>query len=83
MLLNVINGWGTVFIFLLKITSWVGLDVSGLKVIFHLKAHSLIFAKLLVGSEELTVTSWTTGKRDISSAKSLQFDDKPSGKLFI
>ena len=72
-------GEGTVFNFLLKITSWAGLDWSGLKLIFHSKAHSLIFAKLLLSSEELIVTTWTTEKRNVSSANSLQFDDKPSG----
>ena len=51
LLLNVIDGWGTVFNFLLKITSWAGLDGSGLKLIFHLKAHSLIFAKSLLSSD--------------------------------
>ena len=60
---------------LLKITSWAGLDRSGLKLIFHLKAHSLIFAKSLLSSEELIMTSWTTEKSDILSANSLQFDD--------
>ena len=60
---------------LLKITSWAGLDRSGLKPIFHLKAHSLIFAKSLLGSEELIVTSWTTEKSDMLSANSLQSDD--------
>ena len=43
MLLNAIDGWGTVFNILLKITSWAGLD--GSELIFHLKAHSLTFAK--------------------------------------
>ena len=50
-LLNVIDRWGTVFNFLLKINSWAGLDGSGLKLIFHLKAHSLIFAKSLLSSD--------------------------------
>ena len=83
LLLSVIDGWGTVFNFLLKITSWTGLDGSGLKLIFHLKAYSLIFAKSLLSSEELIVTSWTTEKRDVSSAHSLQFDDKPTSKSLI
>ena len=83
LLLNVIDGWGTVFNFLLKITTWPGLDGSGLKLIFHLKAHSLIFAESLLSSEELIVTSWTIEKRDVSSASSLRFDHKLSGKLLI
>ena len=42
---------------ILKITFLVCLDGSGLKFIFHLKACSLIFAKSLLSSEELIVTS--------------------------
>ena len=81
LLLNVIDGWGTVFNFILKITSWAGLDESGLKLILHLKAHSLIFAKSLLSWEELLVTSWTTEKRDVSFANSLKFDDKRASKI--
>ena len=79
MLLNVIDGWGTVFNFLLKLTFWAGLDGSELKVIFHLKAHSLIFAMSLLRSEEHTLTSWTTEKGNVPPAKSLEFDSNPSG----
>ena len=50
-----------------------------IKTHFPLKAHSLVFAKSIFNSEVLIVTSWTTQKRDVSSANSLQFDDKPSG----
>ena len=69
LLLNVFDRWGTVFNFLLTITYWAGLVGSGLKLIFHLKAHSLIFAKSLLSSKKFRVTSWTTKKRDVSSAK--------------
>ena len=81
-LLSLADGWGTVFNFLLQITSWASLVGSEIKLTFQLKAHSLIFAKLLLSSEELIVTSWTTKKRDVTSAKNLQFDDKPLDKSF-
>ena len=53
-LLNVIDGWETVFNFLLKISYWAGLDGSVLKLIFQLKAHWVIFAKSLLSSKELS-----------------------------
>ena len=62
LLFNVIDGWRTVFNFLLTITSWAGLVGPGLKLIFYLVTHSLIFAKSLLSSKELIVTPWTTRK---------------------
>ena len=40
--------------------SW--LSWPGLKLIFHLKSHSLIFAKSLLSSNELTISKLTTEK---------------------
>ena len=50
------------------VLSW--LSWPGLKLIFHLKSHSLIFAKSLLSSNELTISKLTTEKNDVSSAKS-------------
>ena len=83
LLLTAIDGQGTAFNFLWKIASWAGLDGSGLKLMFQLKSHSVIFAKSLLNSEEIIVTSWTADKKDMLSENSLQFDDKPSGKSLI
>ena len=66
----------------LVLTSSIDYFLSWLRWV-RIKVHSLIFPQSLLSSEELIVMSRTTEKVDVPSAKSLQFDDKPSGKSFI
>ena len=71
------GGCVTFFNFLLNMTSWACLLRSGLKVIFHWKAQSLIFFRLLFNSIADAFISCTTENREVSLANSLAFDDKP------
>ena len=91
------GGWRKFFDFLVKITSWACLFRSGLKLIFHWKAQSfIVYYKLTIGCKlhnnyimplfkslaELWM-SWSKENGEVSSAKSLTFEDKPSSKLFM
>ena len=69
------QGWSSFLVFLLNITSCACLVKSGLKIIFHWKAQLLITFRSLHQIAALDWMSLTTGKRDVSSAKSLQFED--------
>ena len=51
---------------------------SGLKLIFHWNAYSYVFAKSLFVSKGLIFTSRTAEEMEVSSVKSLQFNEKPS-----
>ena len=73
----------TNFSFLEKITSWACLLGSGLKLIFHWKAHCFILERSLLSSKVVITETWITEKREISSAKSLVLEDKPSDKSLI
>ena len=73
----------TNFSFLEKITSWACLLGSGLKLIFHWKAHCFILERSLLSSKVVITESWITEKREVSSAKSLVLEDKPSAKSLI
>ena len=76
---NVKGWWQTFFSFLEKITSWACLLGSGLKLIFHWKAHCFILERSLLSSKVVITESWITEKKEVSSAKSLVLEDKPSG----
>ena len=82
LLLKSKGGCVTFFNFLLNI-SWACLQQSGLKVIFHWKAQSLIFLRSLFDSIADVFISCTTENRDVLSANSLALDDKPSGRSLI
>ena len=73
----------TNFSFLEKITSWACLLESGLKLIFHWEAHYFILERSLLSSKVVITESWITEKREVSSAKSLVLEDKPSAKSLI
>ena len=77
------SGWQTFFSFLEKITSCVCLLGSGLKLNFHWKAHRFILERSLLSSKVVITESWITKKREVSSAKSLVLEDKPSAKSLI
>ena len=77
------DGCGSFFILLLKITSWSCLLGSGLKLIYHWKAHLLIFFRPSFDSLAEAFTSWTTENNDVSSAKSFTLEDKSSAKSLI
>ena len=70
-------------IFLLKITSWACLLGSGLKFSFYRKAQSLLILKSLLKSVVVELISWTTEKREVSSANNFGFEVKSSGKSLI
>ena len=83
LLLKSKGGCGAFFNFLLNMISWACLLRSGLKVIFHWKAQSLIFFRSLFNSIVDVLMSCTTENREVSSANSLALDNKPSGKSLI
>ena len=83
LLLKSKGGCVTFFNFLLNMISWACLLRSGLKVIFHWKAQSLIFFRSLFNSIADVFISCTTENREVSSANSLALDDKQSGKSLI
>ena len=60
--------------------SWDCLLASRLKIVFHWKAHSLIFFKSSLSSPADTLISWITENNDVSSATNLKLDDKLSDK---
>ena len=64
-------------------TSWACLLGSGLKLIFHWKAQSLIFFKSLFSSFTEVVVSCFTEHRDVSSANSFALEDKSPDKSFM
>ena len=51
--------------------------------IFQWNAHLFIFAKSLFSSGAEVLLSWITENKDVSSAKSLTFEDNPSDKSLI
>ena len=76
------GGWQNFFSFLEK---KYFLLRSGLKLIFHCKAHCFILARSLLSSEVVITDSWITEKKEswVSSAKNLELEDKPSAKFLI
>ena len=83
MLLNERLGRINFLVFPLNITSCACLVKSGLKIIFHSKAQSLITVKSLRMAAVPNWMSLTTEKRDVSSAKSLQVEDTPFDKSLM
>ena len=83
LLLECNKGWQNFLVFLLKIISWTFLLWSGLKLIFHWKAHLLIWYKSLFNSFAEVSTSCITENKDVSSASNFEFDDKPSARSLI
>ena len=83
LLLNIKSGWLGFLILGEKITSWACLEGSGLKPIFHWYGQLLIFNKSLFKTFADEVISQTTEKREVSSAKSLGFDDNLVDKSLI
>ena len=70
-------------IFLLNIISWDCLFGSGLKIIFHWKAHLSVWCKSLLNSFAEVSTSWITENKYILSANNFAFDDRPSARSLI
>ena len=69
--------------FLLNITSCACLLGSGLKLIFHWKAQSLINFKSLLISLAQVLTSWAMENKEVSSANNLHSFLRPFGKSLI
>ena len=69
-LLNTKEGWGSSFLFVLrlKMISWICLVGSGLKFIFPWKAQLCIISTFLIRSFAEVWLSWITENKDISSA---------------
>ena len=65
------EGWQIFLVFLLRTISWACLLGSGLKFIFHWKAHLLIWYKSLFNSFAEVSTSCTTENKDVSSGNNL------------
>ena len=78
---RVISLWGDVL--QLKMNSWACFVGSGLKLIFHCRAHSFILERSLFNRLAESVILWTTENSDVSSAKSLTFEFKPLGKSLM
>ena len=66
------------FNFLLNIISWAYLQRFGLKVIFQSKTNHWFFFRSLFNSIADVFILCTAENREVSSANSLAFDDKPS-----
>ena len=82
-LLNKRIRWSNVLIFILNITSCACLLISGLKIIFHWKAQLVIVFRSWHNVVELVRMLFTTEERDVSSAKSLQFEESSLGRSFM
>ena len=76
-------GWRNFLIFLQNITSCACLLKSGLKIVFHWKAQLDIAFRSWLKVAALVWILFTTEKRDVSSAKSLQFEERSLGKSFM
>ena len=84
LLLKVNTGWFGFLILREKITSWVFfLEASGLKLIFHWHAELLTFSRPLFKALADKFVFWTTKNREVSSAKSLGFDDNSCEESFM
>ena len=83
LLLKTKGAWVGLLDLRLKITSRAWLLGSGLKLIFHWKAHSLTFFKSSFNSFAEVFTSWTTENNDVLSEKSFSLEFKLSDKSFI
>ena len=66
-----------------NIISWGCLYLSGLKDIFHWYTQFEIFSRSSSNSLVDCVTSWTTEKRDVSSAKCLVVHENPQLRSLI
>ena len=66
----------------LKMTSWACFVGSGLKLIFHCRAHSFILERSLFNRLVETII-WTTENSDVSSTKSFTSEFKASGKSLL
>ena len=77
------GGWQAFFSVLEKNPSWACLLGLGLKLILHWKFHCFILERSLLSSKVVITESLITEKREVSSAKSLVLEDKPSAKSLI
>ena len=75
--------WSNFIVFLLNITSYTCLVKSGLNAIFDWKSQLLITVRSLRKVAVVNLVSLTTEKRDLSSAKSLLFENFPFDKLLM
>ena len=83
MFLKNILGWILVVVFLLKITSWACFVGSGLKLIFHWKAHLFISFRSLLRLLAVLSGSLTVEIKDVSSANNLGLHWRLSDKSLM
>ena len=83
MLLKNISGWIFLVVFLLKMTSWACFVGSGLKLIFHWKAHLFISFRSLLGLLAVLSGTLTVENRDVSSANNLGLHWRLSDKSLM
>ena len=83
MLLKVKGGWDDTDLLREKITSWACLEISGLKLIFHWKAHFVILVKSLFKSFVAFLILCTVANNEVSSANSFGLHWRPSDKSLI
>ena len=80
LLLNIRPVWFLCEVLWLNMVSWACFFGSELKLIFHCRAHSFILKRSLFNRLTESVILWITENSNLSSAKSLTFDFKPTGK---
>ena len=83
MLLKYMLLWLEGFFFHEKKVFWDCFEALGLNNIFHLHPHCHILDRSSLRDSDKELTSWTTEKIEVLSAKSLTFEVSPSGKSLI
>ena len=82
-LLKVKGEWNAVELLGGKIPSWACSEISGLKLIFHWKAHFVILVKSLFKSFVAFLILCTVANNEVSSANSFGLHWRPSDKSLI
>ena len=83
MLLKNILGWTFLVVFLVKMTSWACFVVSGLKLIFHWKAHLFIAFRSLFRLLDVLSGTLIVENRDVSSLTNLVLHWRLSDKSLM
>ena len=83
LLLNIRPGWFFCEVWRLNMISWAWFIGTGLKLIFHCRALSLVLERSLFNRLAESVILRTTENSYVSSTKSLAFEFKPLGKSLM
>ena len=76
-------GWFLFEVLRLKMILWACFVASGLKLIFHCRAHSFILERSLFNRLAESVILWTTENSDVSSIKCFAFEFESLGKSLM